>query len=184
MSDDSSLSKPHLSPPSRAGCVVVIGMAASGKTTVGRELAQLLGLPQMDADNLIESMYGASLQAVTERMSKEEFLDLECAVIRRINVRNMIISTGGSVIYRHEAMEHLARLGPIVYIAVPLDVILQRIARKPERGLAIAPGQTIEDLYNERRALYEKYADVTVEGGDAPAQEYARRIALKLSELS
>ena len=152
-----------------------------GKTTVGRELAQLLGMRQMDADNLIEATYGAPLQAVTERMSKEEFLDLESAVIRGIKVRGVVLSTGGSAVYRPEAMAHLATLGPIVHIAVPLDIVLRRIARKPERGLAIAPGQTVEDLYHERRELYEKYANLTVEGGEAPAQDYARRIAALLS---
>ncbi len=181
MSESFSLYKPHPSHFTEAGCIVVIGMAASGKTTVGRELAQLLGMPQMDADNLIEAVYGAPLQAVTERMGKEEFLDLESAVIRGINVKGAVISTGGSAIYRPEAMRHLSGLGPIVYLSVSLEIILRRIARKPERGLAIAPGQTVEDLYNERRALYEKYATITVEGGEAPAREYARHIAAKLS---
>ncbi len=181
MNKSFSLYKPHPSHLTEAGCIVVIGMAASGKTTVGRELAQLLGMPQMDADNLIEATYGAPLQAVTERMSKEEFLDLESAVIRSIKVRDVVLSTGGSVVYRPDAMKYLATLGPIVHIAVPLDIVLLRIARKPERGLAIAPGQTVEDLYHERRELYEKYANLTVEGGEAPAQDYARQIAALLS---
>ncbi len=182
MNGNFSLYKPHPARLTKAGCVVIIGMAASGKTTIGRELSQFFGMPQIDSDNLIESMYGASLQTITEQMDKEEFLDLESTVIQRINLHRTIISTGGSVVYRDAAMGHLAELGPRVYIAVPLEIILRRIARKPERGLAIAPGQTVEDLYNERRELYEKYADFTSPGGEAPAADYARRIAQWLSE--
>ncbi len=142
--------------------ISIIGMAGAGKTTVGKALAHSLGWAHADTDHLIEAVYGTSLQAVTDSMSKDEFLDVEAATIMRINSRRTILSTGGSVIYRDAAMQHLASLGPIMYIDVPLPLILERIARKPDRGLAIAPGQTIEDLFNERKALYTKYAHFTV----------------------
>ena len=64
-----------------------------------------------------------------------------------------------------------------MYIAVPLEIILERIARKPERGLAIAPGQTVEDLYYERATLYAAAATFIVQGGSAPAHNYAREAA-------
>jgi shikimate kinase len=79
------------------------------------------------------------------------------------------------VVYRQEAIIHLLSLGPLLYINVPLPIILERIARKPDRGLAIAEGQTIEDLYNERRLLYEAAATVTVHGGEEPVNSYARQ---------
>lgn len=174
--------QPHPDKVGPTGCVSIVGMAASGKTTIGSELAHILSWGQLDADNLIESYFGAPLQALSTCMSKEEFLDLEGAVIRHIAVKRMVISTGGSAIYRPEAIHHLRMMGPIVYIAVPLPIILQRIARKPERGLAIAPGQTVEDLYNERRLLYEAAATFTVAGGNAPAVGYAETIARWLAE--
>jgi shikimate kinase len=77
---------------------------------------------------------------------------------------------------------HLKYFGPVIHIAVSLPIILERIARKPERGLAINPGQTIEDLYHERTKLYEAAADFTIEGGHEPAQSYAVTIARWLSE--
>ncbi|MBZ2173581.1 homoserine kinase [Nitratidesulfovibrio sp. SRB-5] len=144
------------------GCVSIIGMAGAGKTTVGRELALQLGWAHVDTDNLIEATYGTRLQAVADSMDKESFLDVEAGVIRRIGARRTVLSTGGSVVYRHEAMAHLAALGPLVYLDVSLPLILERIAMNPDRGLAIAPGQTIEDLYNERIALYRRYATFTV----------------------
>ena len=148
------------------GCVSIIGMAGAGKTTVGRELAIQLGWAHVDTDNLIEATYGTRLQAVADSMDKDSFLDVEAGVIRRIGARRTVLSTGGSVVYRHAAMEHLAALGPLVYLEVSLPLILQRIAMNPDRGLAIAPGQTIEDLYNERIALYRRYASFTVAADD------------------
>lgn len=160
-------------------CISIIGMAAAGKSKMGAELARLMDWGHADADHLIEAAYGAPLQQITDSMTKDEFLDLEATVIKNIRLKRCIVSTGGSVVYRHSAMEHLQSLGPVLHIDVPLPIILERIARKPDRGLAIAPGQTIEDLFNERHALYEKYAGVTIEGGNEPVQEYAKK-ALEL----
>lgn len=159
------------------GCISIIGMAAAGKTTIGKALASLIDWPAVDADNLIESIYGAPLQSIADALTKDEFLDIESQAICGVRLKRCVISTGGSVVYREKTMEHLACLGPIVYLDVPLPIILERISRKPDRGLAIAPGQTIEDLYNERAALYRRYATWTVEGGEAAPQAYASTIA-------
>ncbi|MDR1947333.1 MAG: shikimate kinase [Desulfovibrio sp.] len=161
--------------------LIIIGMAGAGKTTVGQELASLLNMPQLDTDHIIEAYYGTDLQAISDSMSKKDFLDLECAVIMRLNLKKCVISTGGSVVYREQAVRHLKKMGPLIHISVPLPIIVERIARRPQRGLAISPGQTLEDLYNERAALYAGAADFTVEGGHAPAAVYAGRIAHMLS---
>ena len=162
-------------------CISIVGMAAAGKTRMGAEIAKILGWAHVDADHLIESAYGVRLQEITDAMSKEEFLELEGTVIKGIRLKRAVLSTGGSVIYREEAVEHLKRLGPIIYLDVPLEIILERIARKPDRGLAIAPGQTIEDLFNERRLLYRKAAQITVQGGEDTPHTYASE-AVRLLE--
>jgi shikimate kinase len=156
-------------------------MAGAGKTTVGRELAGITGKPQLDTDLIIEAWYGTDLQSITERMGKEEFLDLESAIICRLQLKDCVVSTGGSVVYREAAVRRLKTLGPVVYLRVALPVILERIARRPLRGLAINPGQTLEELYAERAALYEAAADITVEGGEAPPAFYAGEIARRLA---
>jgi shikimate kinase len=62
-----------------------------------------------------------------------------------------------------------------------MQTILERIARNPDRGLAIAPGQTVEDLFREREELYRRYADVTVPTAGIGAVESARRVLEKLA---
>lgn len=164
------------------GCITLIGMAAAGKTTIGRLLAGMLGWAHVDSDHIIESIYGARLQQITDTMSKDEFLDLEASVIVSLKLRRTVISTGGSVVYRQAAVDHLATLGPLLHLDVPLSVIVERIARKPDRGLAISPGQTIEGLYLERQKLYYGAATRSFAGGAGAADGYAGRLAAWLWE--
>lgn len=150
--------------------ITLIGMPGAGKSTVGAELARYIHWAHMDVDQLIESIYGVPLQRVVDSLSKEEFLDMEGAVVQGIWSDATVLSPGGSVVYREEAMRYLQSLGPVVYLKVPLPVILERIARNPDRGIAIGPGQTIEDLFIERERLYTRYAEYTLEAeGLTPA---------------
>lgn len=80
-------------------------------------------------------------------------------------------------------MEHLAGLGPVVYLDVPMDVILERIARNPDRGLAIDPGQTLEELFREREELYRRYASISVSTFGVSPGESARRVLEELARL-
>ncbi len=164
-------------------CITFIGMAGAGKTTVGRLVARALDWAFADSDHIIEAAYGAPLQAVTDSMTKDAFIELEADVVCDLRFTRTVISTGGSVIYRQRSMEHLASLGPIVYLDVPLPTILERIARNPDRGLAIAPGQTVEDLFREREELYRRYATLSVATGGIGAAESARRVLEKLASL-
>ncbi len=172
---------PHPSRVAESGCISIVGMAAAGKSALGRELSRLFSWAHVDSDSIIEAMYGARLQKVADALSKDEFLDLESMAVRSLRLSRCVISTGGSVVYREDAVEYLKSLGPILYIDVPLPIILERIARKPDRGLAIAPGQTIEDLYEERRLLYEKAATYTIKGGEEPVGHYALEAARLLA---
>ncbi len=76
-----------------------------------------------------------------------------------------MIATGGSVVYKSQAMHHLAENSMVVYLAIDLDTLKTRLSDVITRGVAIAPGKSIDDLYLERVPLYEKYADLTVRCG-------------------
>lgn len=166
-----------LPPPPACPCVVLIGMAGAGKSTVGMALAQTLGWAFMDSDYLMEALYADRLQSVTDALSKEAFLDLEAVVLGSIRVQRTVIATGGSAVYRPQAMAHLATLGPVVFLDVPLETIEERIARNPDRGLAIAPGQTLADIFYEREALYNHYATLRCDARQKTPQQCARWIA-------
>ena len=97
-------------------CVTLIGMAGAGKSTVGRAVAERLGWAYVDTDHLIESTYGARLQDVTDALDKERFLDVEARVIQSLRMQRAVLATGGSVVYRPEAMRYLTSLGPVVFL--------------------------------------------------------------------
>ena len=163
-------------------CISIIGMAGAGKSTVGQSLAQLLGWAFMDIDYLMESLYASRLQGVTDELSKEAFLDLEACVVGSVRAPRTVLATGGSVIYRETAMRHLAAQGPVVHLDVPFAIIEERIARNPERGLAIAPGQTLRGLFEEREALYRRYADLCCPAEGRTPQQCAGWIRDRLLE--
>lgn len=171
---------PHFPPGAN---IILIGMAGAGKSTVGKALAQRLNWACADTDHIIEAHYGVVLQGVADALSKEAFLDMECRIIRSLRLNRTVLATGGSVVYREEGMKHLAAMGPLVHLDVSLPVILERIARKPDRGLAIAPGQTLEDLFHERERLYRRYADVSLAVESMSPEECAEAIIAKLAEV-
>lgn len=164
-------------------CITFIGMAGAGKTTVGRLVARSLDWAFADSDHIIEAVYGAPLQDITDALGKEAFIEAEAEIVSGLRFERTVLATGGSVIYRQRTMEHLASLGPILYLDVPMKTILERIARNPDRGLAIAPGQTVEDLFREREALYRRYAGLTISTAGIGAAESARRVLEALASL-
>ncbi len=149
--------------------ITLIGMPAAGKSIVGVLLAKRLGMKFLDTDILIQEQEGCLLKEIIEKDGLSGFLKIENQVNRDIQTKNTIIAPGGSVIYGKEAMEHLKEISVIVYLKVNVESIKKRIGNLKDRGVAIADGQTFEELYEERTRLYEKYADVTVdeEGKDA-----------------
>ncbi len=157
-------------------CITLVGMPGVGKSTVGQALAKELQWAYVDSDFVIESLYGVPLQQVTDAMSKEEFLEMEGHVICSLRLFRTVIATGGSVVYRDKAMQHLQSLGPVVYLRSDINTILERIARNPQRGIAIAPGQTIEDLFAERSALYTKHSHCALDVGTMSPEECAKAI--------
>ena len=82
-----------------------------------------------------------------------------------------VIAPGGSVICRERGIEHLRALGPVVYLRIPCDVLERRIHNMGSRGIAFRPGETLKDIYDYRTPLYEKYADIVVDGDKGSLEE-------------
>ena len=136
-------------------------------------------MSQVDTDVLIERSENMKLQDIIDKNGLARFAQIEEAVLLELDLKNYIVSTGGSAVYYPKAMEHLKESSTIVYLKTPLSKLLRNIRNMDSRGISVKPGQTFEDLYNERCPLYEKYADVTVstEGLIPPS------IAARIQEL-
>lgn len=142
--------------------VSLIGMPGAGKSTIGVLLAKRLGLNFVDTDLLIQVREGEALQDTVDRLGFEAFCALEQSVLLEMDIARHLIATGGSAIYGERGMARLKSAGPVVFLDVPLPVLKRRVQAQPDRGIAFGPGQTLDDVYRERRPLYQHYADLVV----------------------
>ncbi len=151
--------------------IVLIGMPSCGKSVTGVVLAKILNKKFIDVDLMIQERAGKGLQTIINEDGIDAFKKLEEEVLLTVDFTNAVIATGGSAIYYDAAMEHLKINGTVVYIDVPLDDIKKRLKNIKTRGVAMGKGQTLDDLYNIRKPLYEKYADVTVKSYNKNSME-------------
>jgi len=145
--------------------IALIGMPAVGKSTVGVLLAKKKGFAFQDTDILIQTREKMTLAQIIEAKGLQAFLDIEAGHLNSLDCAGQIIATGGSVIYREEAMAHLAEIATIVYLAVDLPILMTRLSDLVNRGVAIDPGRGVDDLYKERTPLYDKFCDVKIDCG-------------------
>lgn len=145
--------------------ITLIGMPASGKSTVGVLLAKRLGYSFVDVDIVIQEKTGKLLKEIIAEQGTDGFVRVEEQINRELDVHRSVIAPGGSVIYGESAMEHLKEISTIVYLKLSYQTVKRRLGDLTDRGVALKDGMTLRDLYNERVPLYEKYADITVEEG-------------------
>ena len=143
--------------------IILIGMPGAGKSTIGVVLAKRLGYRFVDSDLLIQESENRLLHEILEQDGIDGFNAIENRVNASIEMDRAVIATGGSAVYGAEAMDHLKSIGTVLYLRIPYEVLKERLGDLHERGVSMKEGQTLKDLYEERRPLYEKYADITVD---------------------
>ena len=143
--------------------ITLIGMPGSGKSTVGFALARATHMRFVDVDKVIIEEEGKPLSQIIDEVGDDGFRQVENRVNASLKLRNAVIAPGGSVIYGTEAMAHLREISTVVYLKVSSAELLQRLGDLHARGVTIRPGQTFQDLYDERCPLYEQYAHVTID---------------------
>ena len=148
--------------------IVFIGMPASGKSTVGVVVAKRLGYKFVDTDLVLQEVEKRLLKEIIAEEGNEGFLRIEDRVNAEIQEERAVISPGGSVVYCENAMRHYKETGMIVYLHTSYETINNRLHNAKNRGVVLKDGQTLKDLYEERSALFERYADLTIseEGRD------------------
>jgi shikimate kinase len=144
---------------SESCCVSLMGMAGSGKSTLGKLLAQAMGWAHVDTDLLLEAYYGVCLPELLHSLGLKKFLEAEGRLTASVKLTRTVISTGGSVVYSYEAVHRLRLLGPVVYLHIPKDVFLQRLGDEKQRAFARPSGMSLEDVYDQRAILYERAVD-------------------------
>ena len=143
--------------------ITLIGMPASGKSTVGVLLAKRIGYGFVDSDLLIQEKEERLLKEIIASEGLSGFLAIEERINREIHVKKAVIAPGGSVVYGSLAMEHLKEISTVVYLKISYEELERRLGNVIDRGVALKEGMSLLDLYHERIPLYEKYADVIID---------------------
>lgn len=144
--------------------LVLVGLMGAGKSTIGKRVAQMLGVPFIDADTEIEVASRMTIPELFERYGEPEFRDLERRVIRRIlRTGPKVLATGGGAFMNEQTRKAIARAGVSVWLKAELDVLMERVSRKGNRPLlkTANPRATMQDLMDKRYPVYE-LSDITV----------------------
>lgn len=141
--------------------IALIGMPGSGKTTIGKKIAQRLGMDFVDMDEMIEANEGKS---VTEIFSngEEYFRNLETDCAKELGSKEAsVISTGGGIVTRKENIDYLKNNSIIVFINRHPDIIAEDVDIQ-KRPLLKTGINNVYKLYNERISLYKDYCDIEI----------------------
>lgn len=151
--------------------ITMIGLPSSGKSTIGVLLAKRLGFSFVDVDIVIQEKEGRLLKEIIAELGMDGFLEVEERINAQLDVKLSVIAPGGSVIYGPEAMRHLKEISEVVYLKMSCGEMEKRIGNVVDRGVALKPGFTLRDLYEERVPYYEEYADIIIDGeGKTPGE--------------
>jgi shikimate kinase len=153
-----------------ARSIVLVGLMGAGKSTVGRRLAQKLGLPFRDADHEIEAAAGMSIPDIFSVHGEAYFRDGERRVIGRLLQEGpMVLATGGGAYMNEETRARIAENGVSVWLRADLDVLMRRVRKRATRPLLQNPDPegTMRQLMAIRHPVY-ALADLTVDSHEAP----------------
>lgn len=166
--------------------IALIGFMGTGKTAVGKALAEKLGKEFFELDLLIEKKSGKTIPAIFKEDGEISFREFEIEVVKEVSQqRNAVIACGGGVILNKINIDRLRKEAVIVYLTASPRVILRRISRDTDERplLAVAnPALTIKDLLRFRRPFYERAADVTVNTSGLDIDSVVRQITAKIKE--
>ncbi|MFZ4065996.1 MAG: shikimate kinase [Phenylobacterium sp.] len=160
------------SEPLRARTITLVGLMGSGKSSVGKRLAQALDLPFRDADDEVETAAGRSIPEIFDQLGEPAFRDGERRVIARLlEGPPIILATGGGAFMNAETRELIKTRSVSVWLKADLPILAKRVARKENRPLLT--GKDPMAVLTEQAAVrYPAYAqaDITVETGDTSHQ--------------
>ena len=162
--------------------VILIGMPGAGKSTLGIVLAKILNYNFVDADLVIQNQCDKTLQKLLDACGPDGFIEMENQVLSDMDFQRTVVATGGSAVYSAAAMEHLRSIGRVVYLKISFDQLRERLCDFQDRGVVLRKGisMSLRELYDERRPLYEMYADITVDVNDLSITAAARKVASAL----
>ena len=160
--------------------IVLIGMPASGKSTIGKLLAKKMNYEYYDADRYLERKENVKISTLFSEKGEEYFRNLETKYLKELSQKNgIIISTGGGAVKREKNMQILGEKGIIVFLNRKIEDIAKE---NHEASHLLQNIDNIYKLYDERIELYNRYSDIIVEN-NGTLKEVTDRIAEKIEKF-
>lgn len=163
--------------------VILIGMMGSGKTTVGRLVAERTGQEFIDLDALIESRLSKRIVEIFSEVGEEGFRDLETeALLDVAGATHAVIATGGGVVIKPGNRRILQNMGIVVWLDAPPDELLKRIGDDESRPMLHGqnPLKRMERLLSDRRGFYADASHIHLDTTELTPEEIADRVSLEL----
>ena len=146
-------------------------MPGAGKSTIGILLAKTLGLDFLDTDISIQVKHNQTLQQIADQDGYLVLRDYEEQILLTEDIESKVVSTGGSAVYSELGMRRLKTNAVVVFLDVSLEQLAMRVTDFASRGIARRPDQSFADLFVERHALYQQYADISIDCSDLSIDE-------------
>ena len=163
--------------------IVLIGMMGAGKSSIGRCLERRTGLRRFDTDESISRQFGKSIPEIFSESGEPQFRQAEAETLSKLSPTHpLIIVTGGGIVLREENIQHLKRLGIVIWLDADEKTLFERASRRGNRPLlkTADPRSSLANILTERRPLYARAADVRIDTTNRGHDEVADLI---LSEI-
>ena len=143
--------------------IILIGMPASGKSTVGVILAKLLGYNFVDTDILLAFSENRPLNRIITEDGYDRFIELEGLVGENLKCEKTVVATGGSMVFSEHAMNALSEHGLVVWLDTPVEELARRmVGTLLDRGVATPSKMTLREIFELREPLYRKFAHLRI----------------------
>jgi shikimate kinase len=165
--------------------VFLCGFMATGKSSVGRRLAALIGYDFLDLDTLIETETGMSIPEIFSSRGEAAFRALESKMVDRVTARTgCVVATGGGAIADRQNLEKLKSAGVVITLTADIDTILERVGAAADRPMLHGQekSERIRALLKERAPFYAE-ADFAVDTNSKSIEEVATEITDRLRVL-
>jgi len=165
--------------------IVLVGMMGAGKSSIGRRLAQQLGLAFVDADAEIEAAAGMTIAEIFATYGEADFRSGEARVIARLlDDGCQVLATGGGAFMNENTRAAIRQKGLSVWLKADFDVLMRRVKRRSTADRPMLqgdPAQRVRELMDARYPVYAE-ADVTVISRDVPHDTIVNEIVAALAE--
>ncbi|WP_373777068.1 shikimate kinase AroK [Glaesserella sp.] len=166
--------------------IFLVGPMGAGKSTIGRQLAQMLNMDFLDSDAVIEERAGADIDWIFDLEGEVGFRKREEKIINELTqAQGLVLSTGGGSVLSKDNRNVLSARGIVVYLETTVDKQFERTQRDKKRPLLQTedPYLTLQELAKVRNPLYEEIADVTIQTDEQSAKAVATQIIEMMDNL-